>query len=305
MAIKTESLRQFYERTKQTVPDDLLAQNSSGHFNVKRRAFLNRCAPFNRRDFYKICLVIGKAKYVSESGETIIDQPSLIFSNPSLARSFQSLSEEQSGFYCLFNEAFLPPGLRQEVKYESPLFNETRQSVFTLQQPAVDHFCRYFSDMETLLASEYNYKHDMIRSILQTLIHESIRLQEPSPDKKLPPSDRVIARFFNLLDQSFPVDSPQNPLKMPTPAAYAAQLNVHVNHLNTVVKRFTGKTTRDIIHERIIAEAKILLLNTDWDAAEIAYALGFEYPSHFNKYFKQYTLTTPLLFRADTRKYKN
>lgn len=38
-------------------------------------------------------------------------------------------------------------------------------------------------------------------------------------------------------------------------------------------------------------------MNTDWDAAEIAYSLGFLYPSHFNKYFKQYTGTTPLLFR--------
>jgi AraC-like DNA-binding protein len=45
------------------------------------------------------------------------------------------------------------------------------------------------------------------------------------------------------------------------------------------------------------AEAKTLLRNTNWNIAEIAYALGFEYPSHFNKYFKQFTTQTPLEFR--------
>jgi len=64
------------------------------------------------------------------------------------------------------------------------------------------------------------------------------------------------------------------------------------------IKKHTGKTTRDIIHERVIGEAKTLLRNTDWNIAEIAYALGFEYPSHFNKYFKHLTASTPMEFRG-------
>jgi AraC-like DNA-binding protein len=67
-----------------------------------------------------------------------------------------------------------------------------------------------------------------------------------------------------------------------------------------VIKKHTSKTTRTIIHERVIFEAKTLLQNTDWNIAEIAYALGFEYPSHFNKYFKQFTSLTPKEFRSKT-----
>ena len=41
-----------------------------------------------------------------------------------------------------------------------------------------------------------------------------------------------------------------------------------------------------------------ILRNTNWNIAEIAYAFGFEYPSHFNKHFKQFASVTPMEFRA-------
>ncbi len=74
---------------------------------------------------------------------------------------------------------------------------------------------------------------------------------------------------------------------------------MHVNHLNSVIKKNTGKSTSVIIHDRMVAEAKALLRNTSWNVAEIAYALGFAYPSHFNKYFKKFTEVTPLEFRMN------
>lgn len=51
------------------------------------------------------------------------------------------------------------------------------------------------------------------------------------------------------------------------------------------------------IAARIAAEAKALLQHTDWSVADIAYALGFEYPAYFNNYFKRLTGVTPSTFR--------
>lgn len=297
MDIKTETLEQFYERTRQRMPKEMQNNIGGAHFNVKRRCTVSRVAPYNRRDYYKICLVTGKGIHRSNSKETLIDKPAILFSNPSTPSSFQSLSDDQGGFYCLFNDAFILNGLMNEIKYESPLFNDSLQSIFILNDGDLNRFSQYFIEMEDLLQGTYKFKYDMIRNLLQTLIHEGIKLQQPGQIKNSNPADRVTSRFFNLLDQQFPVDSPSNPLGLTTPSAYADKLNVHVNYLNNLVKRTTGKTTSAIIHERIIAEAKVLLLNTKWDAAEIAYSLGFDYPSHFNKYFKQYASTTPLLFR--------
>jgi AraC family transcriptional activator of pobA len=290
-----ETLQQFYRRTNQEIPADLLLSNTASHINVKQRCYLSKATPYNRRDYYKVCLIIGDGIRTDADTETIIKGSALIFSNPGVPSAYRATSEDQSGFFCLFNDMFLQNSIRQDIKYQNALFNKDVEPVVHLNTEQTEKFARLFTDMEGLLTCDYVYKHDMIRNILQVIILEAIRIQRPVIANGI--QDRLISRFFSLLDQQFPVDSPENPLQLTTPASYADLLNVHVNHLNTVVKRAMGKTTSDIIHERIITEAKTLLLNTDWDAAEIAYSLGFQYPSHFNKYFKQHTLTTPLLFR--------
>jgi len=78
---------------------------------------------------------------------------------------------------------------------------------------------------------------------------------------------------------------------------YAKNLNVHPNYLNRAVKEITGKPTTVHISERIISEAKALLQHTDWNIADIAYALGFEYPTYFNNFFKKLTGTNPKSLR--------
>jgi AraC family transcriptional regulator, transcriptional activator of pobA len=72
---------------------------------------------------------------------------------------------------------------------------------------------------------------------------------------------------------------------------------VHINYLNGAVKQITGKPTSVHISERIVAEAKALLQHTDWNVAEIAYALGFEYPTYFNNFFKKKTGAIPKFIR--------
>ncbi|HMC86197.1 MAG TPA: helix-turn-helix domain-containing protein, partial [Chitinophagaceae bacterium] len=89
------------------------------------------------------------------------------------------------------------------------------------------------------------------------------------------------------------------PLRLRTAQDFATGLSVHVNYLNRSVKEVTGKPTSVHIAERITAEAKSLLQHTDWSVADIAYALGFEYPTYFNNYFKRVTSTTPKSLRKE------
>ena len=70
-----------------------------------------------------------------------------------------------------------------------------------------------------------------------------------------------------------------------SPSDFARHLNLHVNHLNRAVKETTEKTTSQIIAERILRESKILLKHSSWNVSEIAYALGFSEPTHFNNIF--------------------
>src|SRR5204863_8529399 len=89
------------------------------------------------------------------------------------------------------------------------------------------------------------------------------------------------------------IESFQHSLELKTAQDFAKQLSVHVNYLNSSVKEVTGKTTTALISDRIISEAKALLQHTDWNISEIAYALGFEYPTYFNNFFKKKTGEIP------------
>jgi AraC-like DNA-binding protein len=88
------------------------------------------------------------------------------------------------------------------------------------------------------------------------------------------------------------------PLKLKTAQDYANHLSIHVNSLNRAVKEITGKSTTTLIAERITAEATTLLRYTDWSVADIAYALGFEYPNYFSNFFKKATSHTPKFYRS-------
>src|SRR5207244_7989840 len=96
----------------------------------------------------------------------------------------------------------------------------------------------------------------------------------------------------------FPIESVDHPRQLKTAQDYAKSLNVHVNYLNRAVKDVTGRPTTAHITERIISEAKALLQHTDWNIADIAYSLGFEYPTYFNNYFKKMTGTIPKSLRT-------
>lgn len=80
----------------------------------------------------------------------------------------------------------------------------------------------------------------------------------------------------------------------------ADQLAVHPNHLNRAIRETTGKTTSELIAGRIIKEAKALLQHSDWDITTIGYALGFNYCSNFNLYFKKNTGENPGNFRRNS-----
>lgn len=98
---------------------------------------------------------------------------------------------------------------------------------------------------------------------------------------------------FGLLEKQFPIDSPHRPLQLKKANDYVEKLTVHVNHLNAAGKEITGKSTTAHIKERIISEGKSLLKHTDWNIAEIAFSLGFEYASYFNNFFKKHAGFTP------------
>ena len=146
--------------------------------------------------------------------------------------------------------------------------------------------------------SDYTYKDDLIRNYINLIIHEALKLQ-PSEhyDQHKNAASRLTSVFLELLERQFPIETTDRPLQLRTAQDYANALHVHINYLNRAVKEVTGKSTTTHITERIVSEAKGLLQHTDWNIADIAYSLGFEYATYFNNFFKRLTGTNPKALR--------
>ena len=144
---------------------------------------------------------------------------------------------------------------------------------------------------------------DVLRNLVTELIHTALKMRpaiiQPVGHKESYAFDRISALFLELLERQFPIESTIQSIRLHSPSDYAQQLNIHVNHLNKVLKEATGKTTKLLISERIALEARALLKHTNWTINEIAFCLGFEDPSHFIKFFKKSEQATPNVFRKN------
>lgn len=254
---------------------------------------------YSRRDFYKIALVTGKARVVQANESIIIDGTYLRFSTPYLPFSSEVLSEKWEGYACYFLEEFLYPGHRAKVMQKSPLFRIGAAPAVKLDLEQKQSIADIFKKMLAEQQEGYTFKEDVIRSYINLLIHESIKLDASlafKPYQKAPV--RITAEFMDVLEEQYPVVSPLQPLKMVTAKHFANMLSVHVNYLNRVVKTTTGKTTSEHIADRLIQEATALLTQTDWNISEIAHALGFGNSNYFSSFFKKHMGMTPRAFRA-------
>lgn len=253
---------------------------------------------YSRKDFYKICLTTGKSiiHYADKSYE--MDGTILFFGNPYIPYSWETISTSYIGYTVLFSEEFLKLSERSESLQQSPFFKIGGTPILKITKTQREFLNTLFRKMIEEQQSEYTYKDELIRNYINLIIHESLKLQ-PSEnfDQHKNASSRITAVFLELLERQFPIETSDRPLTLRTAQDYAKELSIHTNYLNRAVKETTGRSTTTHITERIISEAKALLLHTEWNIADIAYALGFEYPTYFNNFFKKVTGTNPKSLR--------
>lgn len=108
---------------------------------------------------------------------------------------------------------------------------------------------------------------------------------------------RLTGMFLELLEKQFPVRSPAEKMQCRFPVDFAEKLSVHVNHLNRSLKDITGKTTSQLIADRITQEAGVLLYGSKWNVCEIGYCFGFVEGPHFINFFKKNAKMSPTAYR--------
>lgn len=295
---KADSIEAFYARQINWMPENL--KKEIGHFNVFRvQDFVGpqaKAIPFNRKDYYKISLVLGRNRYSYADKIIEIDEPALVFTNPLTPYKCERLDENQEGYFCIFTEAFFAQ-FGNIKKY--PVFEPTTIPIYFPSAAEVEQLKAFYEQLFLEMTSEYAFKYDLIRAQVLQVVHRGIKMKPAEAtflrDKNA--TTRIASLFVELLERQFPLELPMQRMRLRMPADFAAQLAVHINHLNRALKAVTGKTTSQLVAERLVQEASTLLKQTDCNVAEIGYCLGFEQSSHFIAFFRKHAHQTPNSYR--------
>ncbi len=141
------------------------------------------------------------------------------------------------------------------------------------------------------------YKYEALGVFLKLLLIQSnnhCSLQKDKDLQSIEVGNQLVRNYKKLIEKHYK--------EYHKVSDYADILSVTSDYLNKSVKSFTGKSAKEYITDRILLEAKRILLFTEQTNKELAYDLGFEEPSHFSNFFKKSNGVSPIDFRNSARK---
>lgn len=270
-------------------------------FNREQHECRSYLSP-NRRNFYKILLLTkGVGVFTLGLNTYFINEPTILFIHPNEIISWKNLSPgEAGGHYVLFKKDFIQKhGVLKAAIDKYGLFTEKNKQVIKLNSERMQGVSQLFERMkeEELTAAALN--EDAIQAYLQLLMVESIRGAEFPEANKVTDEYHHIHRFFDLLEQEAAQINFDHPIRLRTAKEFASSMALHPNYLNALLKKQTGENVSTHIKNRLLEEAKVLLLQTEWSLSNISFSLGFADQPNFNQFFKKNTGLTPNEFRKN------
>ncbi len=106
----------------------------------------------------------------------------------------------------------------------------------------------------------------------------------------------ILERFEKVLNAYFQSDKPQT-IGLPSVAYCAGEVHLSANYFGDLIKKETGQTAQEYIQSKVIDVAKERIFDHSKSISQIAYDLGFKYPQHFNRLFKQRVGQSPNEYR--------
>lgn len=142
------------------------------------------------------------------------------------------------------------------------------------------------------------YSKKLIANTIELLLNYCVRFYDRQFIVREQVNKGVIEKFEQLLDAYFNSEKLQTE-GLPNVAFCAEKLHLSPKYFGDLIKKETGKTAQEHIQLRLMYLAKNQLFDTQKSIAEIAYELGFKYPQHFTRLFKQKVGMTPNEFRMN------
>ena len=250
---------------------------------------LNRFVP-HRHDFFEVIwLRSGEGQVKCDLRSYPVVPRTLFFTSPGQVHAWD-FTREARGEIASFSEEFFAvnsdhPGLLGKMPF---LYTGAIDPILHLDTREGRRMDETFRHLQTGAAEEAPGRDDLVRSyltIILTLARQAFARRQLTASTSAPITDLLARRFRLALEEHFP--------RLLEVTEYAELLRVSRTHLTEHLKNELGRTASEIIHERVVLEAKRLLAHTSLPSAQIAYRLRFQDPSYFGRFFRRSTGLTP------------
>lgn len=251
----------------------------------------------HRHNYYEILFFVGgEGSHMIDFESHALQNTTLHFISPGQVHALNRQRGVDGYVLNFTKEFFVLNGGNGAVLNDFPAFNKTVFPIVKLSPSDFLDLTRLVDQMHNEIEGTSGFKESVLVAYINLMLAKCKALLMETPDykKNSDPTQQLFQRFNALLEDNY--------LELRKVTDYADRLNLSPNHLSAAIKKITGKTAGDLIHQRLILEAKRLLLHSDITAKEIAYQLNFNDPPYFTRFFKANTGYSPENFRKEVRK---
>lgn len=250
----------------------------------------------HRHNYYEVLFfAAGSGSHMIDFETHALQETTLHFISPGQVHALNRKRGVEGYVVNFTREFFLLNGGHAAALNDFPAFNKTLFPVVKLAAGDFALLASLVEQMHGVTEQPTALKGQILVAYIQLLLTrcKALLVERPEYNTADPAGREVVQRFHQLLEENY--------IALRQVNDYAGRLNLSPNHLSTVLKKATGKTAGELIHQRLVLEAKRLLLHSEVSAKEIAYQLNFSDPPYFTRFFKTHTGLSPDQFRRDIR----
>jgi AraC family transcriptional regulator, transcriptional activator of pobA len=246
----------------------------------------------HRHDFFNLIFITkGTGTHNIDFRQFVIEPNQLFFMNDGQIHEW-NLSSDIQGFTMFFKKEFYNVAEPIFSIPHLPFFNNSgNEAPFVIfeetEAKIIGHF---FEDIYNEFNKRLAYNEAIIKTLLKIILIRSLRIYEPNfSDSGSNLNISKVRQFESLIEQQFTV--------LKGVKEYANLLNLTPNYLNAICNKTVGKSAGEMIRDRLVLEAKRLLIHSSLSVCEMGYKLGYNDCSYFIRIFKKEVGKTPEQFR--------
>jgi len=237
-------------------------------------------------------LVYGRHTYDYQEGTLVFLAPGQVAGVNSKGKTYQP-----KGYALVFHPDLIHGTSLGKHIHDYTFFNYQSNEALHLSERERKIVLDCFSKIEYELQQNID-KHSkkLIVSNIELFLNYCVRFYDRQFITRNKVHRGTVERFEQLLNEYFQTDKPQT-IGLPSVAYFAVELNLSAGYFGDLIKKETGKTAQEFIQLKVIDLAKEKLFDQSKTVSEIAYEMGFKYPQHFARLFKQKVGMSPNEYR--------